>query len=140
MIYEFDLQMARVMKALRDKGVEQDTLVIFTTNAIAQYSDILPTMIDAAGGTAPDDLDGKSLVPLIRGETKVHREKAFFVHNNRHDDRKQDPLFSLRAVTDGRYKLIWNLTPQYMYATKNINGGDDGHLEGEGVRIADTHS
>jgi len=100
----------------------------FTTDAIAQYADILPTMIDAAGGSVPDDLDGESLLPLIRGETKVHREMAFFVHNNRHDDRKQDPLFSLRAVTDGRYKLIWNLTPQYMYATRNINGVDYGNV------------
>jgi len=31
-IYEFDLQMARIMKALRDKGIEQDTLVIFTSD------------------------------------------------------------------------------------------------------------
>ncbi len=31
-IYEFDLQMARIMKALRDNGIEQDTLVIFTSD------------------------------------------------------------------------------------------------------------
>jgi arylsulfatase A-like enzyme len=31
-IYEFDLQMARIMKALRDNGVEQNTLVIFTSD------------------------------------------------------------------------------------------------------------
>jgi len=31
-IYEFDLQMARIMKSLRDRGIEQDTLVIFTSD------------------------------------------------------------------------------------------------------------
>jgi arylsulfatase A len=31
-IYEFDLQMARIMEALRDNGIEQDTLVIFTSD------------------------------------------------------------------------------------------------------------
>ena len=31
-IYEFDLQMARIMQALRDQGIEQDTLVIFTSD------------------------------------------------------------------------------------------------------------
>jgi arylsulfatase A-like enzyme/rhamnogalacturonyl hydrolase YesR len=32
LIYEIDLQMARIMKALRDKGIDQDTLVIFTSD------------------------------------------------------------------------------------------------------------
>ena len=31
-IYEIDLQMARIMQALRDKGIEQNTLVIFTSD------------------------------------------------------------------------------------------------------------
>jgi unsaturated rhamnogalacturonyl hydrolase len=31
-IYEFDLQMARIMKALRANGIEQDTLVILTSD------------------------------------------------------------------------------------------------------------
>jgi len=31
-IYEHDVQMARIMKSLRDQGIEQDTLVIFTSD------------------------------------------------------------------------------------------------------------
>jgi len=31
-IYEFDLQMARIMESLRDNGLEQNTLVIFTSD------------------------------------------------------------------------------------------------------------
>ena len=31
-IFEFDLQMARIMKSLRDKGIDQDTLIIFTSD------------------------------------------------------------------------------------------------------------
>jgi N-sulfoglucosamine sulfohydrolase len=97
----------------------------FATDAIAQYCDIVPTLIEAAGGDVPEGLDGKSLLPLIRGKTAEHRQYAYFSHNNR-DDRKQDPHISLRAATDGRYKLIWNLTPGKMYATMNINGVDYG--------------
>jgi uncharacterized sulfatase len=100
----------------------------FTSDAIAQYCDILPTMMDAAGGKVPQSMDGKSLLPLIQGKTTEHREKAYFMHNNRHDARKQDPCFALRAVNDGRYKLIWNLTPGNMYATTNINGLDYGNV------------
>lgn len=101
----------------------------FATDAIAQYCDILPTLIEAAGGTVPGSLDGRSLMPLIRGKTSTHREYACFMHNNRHSSNgKKDPHISLRAATDGRYKLIWNLTPENMYATKNINGLDYGDV------------
>jgi arylsulfatase A len=31
-IVEYDLQMARIMKSLRDKGIERDTLIIFTSD------------------------------------------------------------------------------------------------------------
>ncbi|GEM_PF-6653584 len=64
----------------------------FETNALSQYCDILPTLIDAAGGKVPKSLDGKSLLPLIKGKTKRHRERAYFVFNNR-DDRKKAPPF-----------------------------------------------
>ncbi len=101
----------------------------FATDAIAQYCDILPTLIEAAGGAVPESLDGKSLLPLVEGKTTRHREYACFMHNNRHSSNgKKDPHISLRAATDGRYKLIWNLTPGNMYATKNINGVDYGDV------------
>ena len=105
----------------------------FKTEAIAQYCDILPTLIDGAGGTVPSDLDGRSLLPLIKGETQAHREQAYFMFNNR-DDRKVGPHFSSRAVTDGQYKLIWNLTPENMYGVAAISGIDFGkHNRGSDV-------
>ncbi|MDA3924459.1 MAG: sulfatase-like hydrolase/transferase, partial [Kiritimatiellae bacterium] len=105
----------------------------FTTDAIAQYCDIVPTLIDAAGGAVPANLDGKSLLPLIQAKTQVHREKAYFVFNNR-DDRKKDPRFSSRAVTDGRYKLIWTLTPENLYGVAAVSGIDFGkHNKGSDV-------
>ncbi|WP_347839572.1 sulfatase [uncultured Draconibacterium sp.] len=88
---------------------------ITETNAIAQYCDILPTMIDAAGGKVPNDLDGKSLMGLIQGRRDKHRENAFFVYN---EDYKS------RAVFDGRYKLIWNLTWNNDFHVDVINGWD----------------
>jgi uncharacterized sulfatase len=88
----------------------------FETDAIAQYCDIVPTLIDAAGGTTSADLDGISLMPLIRGETRTHRDRAYFLFNNRVHPDKPDTHFSIRAVTDGKYKFIWNLTPQNLYS------------------------
>jgi uncharacterized sulfatase len=88
----------------------------FATDAIAQYCDIVPTLIDAAGGTPSADLDGISLMPLIRGETRTHRDRAYFLFNNRVHPDKPDTHFSIRAVTDGKYKFIWNLTPHNLYS------------------------
>ena len=88
----------------------------FETDAIAQYCDIVPTLIDAAGGKPSADLDGISLMPLIKGETRTHRDRAYFLFNNRVKEGKPDTHFSIRAVTDGKYKFIWNLTPHNLYS------------------------
>lgn len=103
-------------------GVAKDN---FKTDALAQYCDIIPTLIDSAGGTVPSNLDGKSLLPLITGKTKQHRDKAFFVYNSG----PEGPPFSSRAVTDGRFKLIWNLTPDNLFAVRVINGFDYGYID-----------
>ncbi|MGE9270855.1 MAG: sulfatase family protein [Verrucomicrobiales bacterium] len=95
----------------------------FTTDALAQYCDILPTLIDAAGGTVPADLDGRSLLPLITGKTKTHRDHAFFTYNSG----REGPPFVSRGVTDGRFKLMWNLTPGNLYGVRTINGFDFGY-------------
>lgn len=97
----------------------------FETDAIGKYCDILPTLIDAAGGEVPKSMDGESLLPLITGKTKEHREKAFFVYNSG----PEGPAFSSRAVTDGRFKLIWTLTPENLYAVRTINGFDYFHVD-----------
>jgi uncharacterized sulfatase len=88
------------------------------TDAIAQYCDIVPTMIEAAGGKAPKDIDGKSLMSLIEGETDDHRDLAFFTYNSG----PVGPAYPIRAVTDGRYKLIHNLLPDTLFGAWTING------------------
>ncbi|MGJ8657497.1 MAG: sulfatase family protein [Akkermansiaceae bacterium] len=97
----------------------------FTAPAIAQYCDILPTLIDAAGGKVPEKMDGKSLLPVISSKTKEHRDTAHFIYNSGSDGNK----FSSRAITDGRYKLIWTLTPEQPYAVRTINGFDYGYVD-----------
>lgn len=64
-------------------------------------------------------------MPVIKGHTKKHREYAFFLYNSG----PVGPEFATRAVTDGRYKLIWNLTSNNLYAVGVINGFDYGHVD-----------
>ncbi|MEP2777470.1 MAG: sulfatase [Luteolibacter sp.] len=97
----------------------------FATDALDQYCDIVPTLIDAAGGEVPDGLDGKSLLPLITGKTVTHRDRAFFAYISG----KEGPPFSSRATTDGRFKLMWNLTPENLFAVRTINGFDYGYVD-----------
>lgn len=68
------------------------------TDAVAMYCDIVPTLVDMAGGAAPV-MDGKSLYPVLNGETSDHREHAYLVH--------QGGGYTQRAIRNKEYKLIW---------------------------------
>ncbi|CAL1125017.1 unnamed protein product [Cladocopium goreaui] len=59
------------------KGVVSDELV--------DLSDILPTLVDLAGGSIPSDhiVDGHSLVPTLEGEPGEHREWIFSFLGNK---------------------------------------------------------
>lgn len=86
------------------------------TSAIVQYEDILPTFIEVAGGKVPDVIDGKSMVSVLQGKTKTHHKYAYHVHNNV----PEGPAYPIRSISDGKYRLIWNLTPEATYVEKHI--------------------
>jgi len=41
--------------------------------------DMLPTALDAAGGELPDMIDGKSLLPMLKGSETAHHKELYFV-------------------------------------------------------------
>lgn len=82
------------------------------TDALVQYEDILPTVIDIAGGKTPAVMDGKSLKNLLSDKTKEHRNYVFSLHNNV----PAGPPYPSRSVSDGTYKLIWNLRPELTFS------------------------
>ncbi len=63
--------------------------------------DILPTLTELAGAETPE-VDGVSLVPVLRGERQEVRPWLHFEHS---------PIYSqpqgFHALTDGRMKYIW---------------------------------
>ena len=83
------------------------------TDAMVSWIDILPTLIDVAGGGVPDDLDGRSFAAVLRGESDSHRERIFATHSG---DRKMNVYLS-RAIRTDRYKLIWNPHPEFAFTT-----------------------
>ncbi|MCX2575885.1 sulfatase family protein [Pedobacter sandarakinus] len=91
------------------------------TNAIVQYEDITPTLIDIAGGKAIDSLDGKSFLPVLKGNSKTARSYAYGIYNNI----PEGPAYPMRSLRDERYKLILNLSPEKTYGIKWYNGPGD---------------
>ena len=86
------------------------------TQAIVQYGDILPTFIELAGGTRPAVVDGRSLLQVMKGKARTHHKYAYHVHNNV----PEGPPYPIRSISDGHYRLIWNLTPDSTYIEKHI--------------------
>ncbi len=64
--------------------------------------DIMPTLLELAGAPIPDDLDGKSLLPILRGEADRVRP---WLHGEHAACYSADQAF--HSITDGRLKYIW---------------------------------
>ncbi len=110
----------RVVDAIEDLGLSDETVVIFTgdngtgrsgkntptelgarvplivsapsrfkggivSDALVDLSDILPTLVDLAGGSLPGDrtIDGRSFVPTLQGTGGEHREWIFSYLGNK---------------------------------------------------------
>jgi uncharacterized sulfatase len=93
------------------------------TDAMVQWTDFLPTLLEAAGGKSPADIDGRSFLRVLRGETNAHRARIFTTHSN--DNRFN--VYPSRAVRDERWKYIRNLHPEFAFTTHiDLVAGDLG--------------
>ncbi len=74
-----------------DRGVRRDEVV--------ELRDVMPTLLDCAGLPVPDSVEGRSVLPLIRGEDADWRP---YLHGE-HVLLGQ----SLQWLTDGHEKYVW---------------------------------
>ncbi len=70
---------------------------------IVSNLDYAETFLEIAGAPIPDDMQGRSLVPILRGETPSDWRKTFYYHYYEAGGHGVPIHF---GVTDGRYKLI----------------------------------
>jgi len=149
MITNIDTNVGRVLKALDDRGLARDTIVIFMTDngpaqvrfnaglrgwkgsvydggirvpfyirwpghfpaghevdRIAGHIDVLPTLLEACGVSpaAGVRLDGKSLLPLLRGvQTAGWPDRTLYFQWHRGDQPEPDRAFAARSQT---FKLL----------------------------------
>jgi uncharacterized sulfatase len=83
------------------------------TPAMVSWIDFLPTMLEAAGGTAPAGIDGRSFLSVLRGERAAHRDRIFATHSG--DGRWN--IYPIRSLRTDRWKLVLNLHPEFAFTT-----------------------
>jgi arylsulfatase len=67
------------------------------------WEDIMPTLLDAAGVAIPDTVEGRSVLPLMRGDTSDWRQFYHGEHSPCYH-----PENANQFLTDGNWKFIWN--------------------------------
>ena len=103
-----------------DAGVRTPMLVAWdgrvapgsTSDALVSWIDLLPTCLEAAGGK-PAGLDGRSFLPVLKGEKAAHRDKVFFTHSGDGDMNR----YPIRAVRTRGWAYIRNLDPNGKHTT-----------------------
>jgi N-sulfoglucosamine sulfohydrolase len=66
--------------------------------------DIMPTLLDAIGVKGPDDVDGRSFLPLLRGAPQADRNFVFKAYNENSGGNRTP----MRAVESDRFLYIFN--------------------------------
>lgn len=97
------------------------------TSAMVSWIDILPTLVETAGGEAPREIDGRSFLPVLQGQRDTHREVIFTTHSGDGNNN----VFPIRSVrTADGWKYIRNLHPEFRYTSHvTNNAGDSGYWD-----------
>lgn len=125
-----------------DNGIHASALVRWpgqvkpgsSSNALMQYVDVPPTFLDAAGidptkinvgcpdANGATGFDGRSFLPVLRGETDTLRDHVFAQHTTLGTNGALE-AYPMRMVRDTRHKLIRNLAPENTYTIGGIHQG-----------------
>jgi len=84
------------------------------SDAMIEYVDVLPTYIEAAGGTPAEVLDGKSLLPVLFAQTKEHKQYVFGEMTTR-GTINAPKHFGIRSIRSRKFKYVWNFTPEVKF-------------------------
>jgi uncharacterized sulfatase len=83
------------------------------SGAMVSWVDILPTLVELAGGAPPAEIDGRSFTAVLRGQRREHRDRIFTTHSG--DGRNN--IYPIRSVRTADWKYIRNLHPEFYYTT-----------------------
>jgi len=89
------------------------------TSAMVSWIDLLPTFVHAAGGqpprtgAGPEEIDGRSFLPVLHDRSRRHRHLIFTAHNRD----KEMNVYPIRSARSGDWNYIRNLTPEARHTT-----------------------
>ena len=153
LVERVDKYFGEILEVMKEKGLEEDTLIIFTTdhgiafpgakatlfdpgiginlimkgpgieggreiNSLLSNIDLTPTILDYLNIKIPENIQGKSFLPVIKGEKKEIRDKIY-IELTYHA--AYDPM---RGIRTKRYKYIRSFEIRPYYFPPNC---DDGH-------------
>jgi len=90
--YEPSARIPLLIRAPEHLGVRAGAIV----DEPVTLADLMPTVLELAGAAIPDTVEGRSLLPLLRGESPRWRRHLHIEHAPVH-----------HCLTDGREKYIW---------------------------------
>jgi len=94
--------------AIRWPGTTRATSVI---DRFVSLTDLAPTILEAAGVQVPVAMTGRSVLPLLRGESQAGRDRVF-IERERHAHVRQGNLsYPIRAIRTADYLYVRNLRP-----------------------------
>ncbi len=89
------------------------------SDAMITLVDVLPTLVEVAGGNPPKGLDGTSFQAVLRGSRASHRDVVFATHSG--DGRMN--AYPKRSVRTREWKYIRNLRSESQHTT-HIDRGE----------------
>jgi arylsulfatase A-like enzyme/Tfp pilus assembly protein PilF len=102
LVYEPTLKVPLIIRMPRDCPLHQATGWVARVSQNVRLIDVFPTILEIVGLGAPDDIDGRSLVPLMKGED-LRGELCYFESLYPYLAYRWSPL---RGVRSGHWKFI----------------------------------
>lgn len=84
------------------------------SDAMIEYVDVVPTLLEVAGLPRPDVLDGRSFLPVLTGKASQHKSYVFGLQTSRGINNGPES-YGIRSVRSQRYRYIRNFTPEVTF-------------------------
>ena len=81
------------------------------TDAIVEYVDVVPTLLEAGGAEIPGSLDGRSFLPVLKGKENRHKDFAYSLQTTVGVNGAKQP-YGIRSVVNEKFRLVLNLFPE----------------------------
>ena len=97
--YEASARIPFIARPPRQLEVERNVEIPL----VVGWEDIMPTFLEVAGTPVPSSVEGKSILPLLKGETAAWRSYYHGEHSPCYHAENANQF-----LTDGHWKYIWN--------------------------------